>query len=144
MEMWDGLAKIQVCICACAASYWGSDFCWRSRRDIIIFGHSQSTGSLSAWRHLGIWVPDGRWLTSTGSEHRQRSSCLPPSILLSTPRYIVQGDTGSHGRNPALIIPVSRRPWALEKQTTLKEWIYRRRTVCLKSPSLPHWYTYVQ
>lgn len=79
---------------------------------------------------------------STGSEHRQRSSCLSLSIILSTPRYIVQGDTGSHGRNPALTIPFSRRPRAPEKKTTLKGWICR--TVCLKSASLPHWHTYVQ
>lgn len=96
--------------------YWDSDFCWRSPRDKIISGVSWSRGSLSAWGHLGIWVPDGSWLTSTGSEHRQRSSCLPASNPLSTSTYIAQGDTGSHGRKPALIITISRRLWASDKK----------------------------
>lgn len=139
-----GVAEAKACIGAYPAYYWGSDFCWRNERDTIISGDSWSRGCQSAWGRLGIWVPDGSWLTSTGSEHRRRSSCLPACILLNTPGNIVQGDTGSHGRNPALIIPVSRRPWAPEKRTTVKGWIYRRRTVCLRSASLPCWYTYVQ
>lgn len=101
----------------------------------IISGVSWSRGSLSAQGHLGIWVPDGSWLMSTGSEHRQSSSCLPASNPLSTSRYIVQSDTGSHGRNPALIINFQKTLSFWKKKTTLKRWISRR-TVCARSSSL--------
>jgi len=79
----------------------------------------ETPDAVDACQHGDVWPYGsqmGAGATSIGSEHRQRSSCLVASILMSTPREVVQGDTGIHGRNPALVIPVSRRPWAPEKR----------------------------
>lgn len=108
------------------------------------YPETPETKYVSACGHLGIWVPDGIWLMFCASEHKQKSSCLPASILLYTPRNIVQGDNGSHGRSPLPILPASRRPWALGKESTLNGWIYRMKRMCLRYFSPSCWYTYVQ
>lgn len=79
MEMWFGLVKAQVCVCAYAACCWGSDFQCRSEKDTAISGDFWNTGCVSMWSfgHMGPrWdLADVLCLRA-----KQKISCLPASI----------------------------------------------------------------